>query len=106
MLIFSNLPHEVIIYLLLFDKRFIYRNNELLTINKLNKNESIFNLLEKKPLIIKNKSNTNNHDYTVEFTNKKYKLFFDYIYEDDDVIYRIIFEKMEERYMYWCCYFL
>jgi hypothetical protein len=53
--IFNKLPDDVINYILLFNEQLVFRNSKLIIINKINKEDIRYKILEKRPLIFINK---------------------------------------------------
>jgi hypothetical protein len=95
--IFSKLPFDIIKYILLYNNYYILRNNKIIFINKISKEDNRYKILSKKPFIRKLRNNSwgvyldnINKKYIVEYSYKfgvwKYNF---YIYLIDKLI-RII----------------
>jgi len=96
----SQLPRELILLILLFDRRFVLRNGKLLIINKIN-------LSEYQPLIIKPPiclseygDNYEHKELSIYFNNQLFRFFY------NETCSKIVFEKTIERRTIWHIYYL
>lgn len=65
--LFSNLPYDIIKYILLYDNHFILRNNKIICINKISKNDNRYKKLKDIPKIYQ----MNEKSYNVILGNNK-----------------------------------
>lgn len=101
----TSLPMHLVRYILLFDRRFVMRNpNKLIMINKLVLTPYLF--LLHKPLIVPNIMENINYGYTVYFHNQMFKLYYTKLMVNDEIKYRIVFEKNIENKTIWKTHYL
>ena len=93
-----SLPIELRLYILLFDRRFVMRHGELITINRLDLTNHK-NILKKPPICLEEYCDSQVKESVVYFSNPIFKLFYNVPCE------KIVFEKTIERTV-WHIYYL
>ena len=95
-----QLPKELFFYILTFDRRFVLRHGELITINKIN----LFNyqsLILKQPICLSEYGDDYEHkEYSIYFNNPIFRLFYNVFCN------KIVFEKTTEKRTIWHIYYL
>jgi len=94
-----SLPIELRLYILLFDRRFVMRHGELITINRLDLTNHK-SILKKPPICLEEYCDSQVKESVVYFSNPVFKLFYNVPCE------KIVFEKTTERGTVWHIYYL
>jgi hypothetical protein len=94
-----SLPQELKWYILTFDRRFVIRHGELITINRLDLTNHK-NILRKPPICLEEYCDSSLKESVVYFSNPSYRLFYNVPCE------KIVFETTREKKTIWYIYYL
>lgn len=97
---------DIIYYIWLFDRRYVFRHSKWYIINQLNLTNYV-SLLDK-PLIVPRLFENAIFGYMVHFQNPAYKLIYTKLLKEEEEVHRIIFEKtsVDDICIYGTVYFI